>query len=136
MSATFSINDFELGGLYRPYIIAEIGVNHEGSMDTAKRQIEDAAAGGAHAAKFQSYKADKIAIVDSPAYWDTGEEPTATGGCFSETLGIGFGGGMSQPSLGAISARGTTGSAGTGTRWVGAVSAGMSKSIGWVEAAS
>ena len=39
----------------KPYIIAEIGVNHEGSMDIAKRLINDAKEGGADAVKFQSY---------------------------------------------------------------------------------
>lgn len=60
----------------RPYVIAEIGVNHEGSLDIAQRLIELAAAGGADAAKFQSYKADTLASKDSPAYWDTTKEPT------------------------------------------------------------
>jgi sialic acid synthase SpsE len=32
--------------------------------------IEAAKRGGAHCAKFQAYKADLIAAVDSPAYWD------------------------------------------------------------------
>lgn len=59
-----------------PYIIAEAGVNHEGSMDLAKRLIEEAKEGGADAIKFQTYKADKIASKDSPAYWDTTKEPT------------------------------------------------------------
>lgn len=60
----------------RPYVIAEIGVNHEGSIETAKRLIELAAEGGANAAKFQSYKADTLASRNSPAYWDTSKEPT------------------------------------------------------------
>jgi len=62
--------------LYKPYIIAEIGVNYEGSMDLAKRLIDEAKEGGADAAKFQTYKADTIASKDSPAYWDTSKEPT------------------------------------------------------------
>lgn len=62
--------------LSRPYVIAEIGVNHEGSMDQAKRLIELAKQGGANAAKFQSYKADTLASKHSPAYWDTTKEPT------------------------------------------------------------
>ena len=45
-----------------PYIIAEIGVNHEGSLEKAKRLIYYAKKGGAHAAKFQTYKASKIAV--------------------------------------------------------------------------
>jgi len=60
----------------RPYIIAEIGVNHEGSMKTAKRLVNEAKEGGAHAVKFQSYKAETLASKDSPAYWDTTKEPT------------------------------------------------------------
>ena len=60
----------------RPYVIAEIGVNHEGSLDLAKKLIDLAKEGGADAAKFQSYKADTIASKDSPAYWDTSQEST------------------------------------------------------------
>jgi N-acetylneuraminate synthase len=62
----------------RPYIIAEAGVNHEGSMDLAKRLIDEAAEGGAHAIKFQTYKADTIASKDSPYYWDLSKEPTTS----------------------------------------------------------
>ena len=61
-----------------PYVIAEIGVNHEGDLATAKRLIDLAKEGGADAAKFQTYKADKIASKHSPAYWDTNAEPTTS----------------------------------------------------------
>jgi N-acetylneuraminate synthase len=60
----------------KPYIIAEIGVNHGGSMEQAKKLIELAKKGGADAAKFQSYKADTLASKNSPSYWDTNKEPT------------------------------------------------------------
>lgn len=61
----------------RPYVIAEIGVNHEGSLDRAKRLIEQVASAGGNAAKFQTYKADKLAAKhSSPAYWDLSQEPT------------------------------------------------------------
>ena len=60
----------------KPYIIAEIGVNHEGSLEKAKELIELAAKGGANAAKFQTYKANKLASKTSPAYWDLKKEPT------------------------------------------------------------
>lgn len=63
-------------GFPMPFIIAEAGVNHEGSMDLAKRLIEEAKEGGADAIKFQTYKAGKIASKDSPYYWDTSKEPT------------------------------------------------------------
>jgi len=59
-----------------PYVIAEIGVNHEGSLEQAKRLIDLAKKGGADAAKFQSYKAGKLASKHSPSYWDTSKEPT------------------------------------------------------------
>jgi len=59
-----------------PYIIAEAGVNHEGDMDLARRLIDEAKEGGAHAIKFQTYKASTIASKDSPAYWDLTKEPT------------------------------------------------------------
>jgi len=60
----------------QPYVIAEIGVNHEGSLETAKRLIELAKQGGADAAKFQTYKAESLASRHSPAYWDTTKEAT------------------------------------------------------------
>ncbi len=58
-----------------PYVIAEIGVNHEGSLERAKSLIDQAREGGAHAAKFQTYKAESLASRHSPAYWDTTKEP-------------------------------------------------------------
>ena len=64
-----------IGANSRPYIIAEIGVNHEGSLDLAKELIFLAKEGGADAAKFQTYKADTIASKLSPAYWDTKRKP-------------------------------------------------------------
>ncbi|MBE9863342.1 acetylneuraminic acid synthetase [Campylobacter concisus] len=69
-----SINPYE-PKLYKPFIIAEAGVNHEGSMQIAKRLIEEACEGGAVAIKFQTYKANTIASKNSPAYWDTRKEP-------------------------------------------------------------
>jgi len=70
--------DAHAARIHRPFIIAEAGVNHEGSMELAKRLIDEAADGGAHAIKFQSYKADKIAARESPAYWDLTKEPTTS----------------------------------------------------------
>ncbi|MDX1907976.1 MAG: N-acetylneuraminate synthase family protein [Bacteroidia bacterium] len=62
--------------LSRPYILAEAGVNHEGSMELAKRLIDEAAEGGAQGIKFQSYKAETLASKHSPYYWDITKEPT------------------------------------------------------------
>jgi sialic acid synthase SpsE len=72
----FATYDTNPALVLRPFLVAEAGVNHEGSMDTAKRLIEEAAEGGADAIKFQTYKAETIASRHSPAYWDTSKEPT------------------------------------------------------------
>jgi N-acetylneuraminate synthase len=45
-------------------------------MDLAKRLIDDCKEGGADAAKFQTYKAGRLASKHSPAYWDTSKEKT------------------------------------------------------------
>jgi sialic acid synthase SpsE len=60
------------------YLVAEAGVNHEGSLDTAKRLVWEAADAGANAIKFQTYKAEKLASKNSPAYWDLSKEPTSS----------------------------------------------------------
>ena len=62
----------------RPYLIAEAGVNHEGSLARAFEMIDAAAAAGADMIKFQSYKAQTLASRHSPAYWDRSREPAAS----------------------------------------------------------
>ena len=76
MTNKIEIPGFTISNPLNPYVIAEIGVNHEGDMDLAKRLIRESKEAGAHAAKFQAYKAEKIASKNSPAYWDTSKEPT------------------------------------------------------------
>ena len=44
----------------RVFIIAEAGVNHNGSIDLAKRLIGTASESGADAVKFQTFKAEKL----------------------------------------------------------------------------
>ena len=51
---------------HRTYIIAEAGVNHNGSLDLAKNLIEVAAEAGADAVKFQTFKADKLVTRNAP----------------------------------------------------------------------
>jgi sialic acid synthase SpsE len=60
----------------KPYLIAEIGVNHEGDLDRAKMMIKEVKDAGGDSVKFQAYKAETLASRYSPAYWDTSKEKT------------------------------------------------------------
>ena len=51
-----------------PYIIAEIGNNHEGNIDNAKKLIHEAKKTGADAVKFQTFKLDDFVSQDYPSY--------------------------------------------------------------------
>lgn len=48
------------------FIIAEAGVNHNGSLETACKLIDVAAASGANAVKFQTFRAEKLVTADAP----------------------------------------------------------------------
>lgn len=52
---TVKLGTVEVGPGCPPYIIAEIGSNHNGDMDLCRRLIDAAADAGAHAVKFQSW---------------------------------------------------------------------------------
>src|SRR5437763_3732276 len=54
------MNHFEIAGRgigaeFPPLVIAEIGINHEGSFEKAIRMVDDAAAAGCECVKFQSH---------------------------------------------------------------------------------
>lgn len=49
----------------RAFIIAEAGVNHNGSMTLAKKLIDAAVESGVDAIKFQSYKTDELILKDT-----------------------------------------------------------------------
>ncbi len=68
------IGDTMVGGDAPACIIAEAGVNHGCDMDTALKMIDEAAAAGADAIKFQTYCAETLTTRWAPRYWDHPEE--------------------------------------------------------------
>lgn len=62
------------------YVIAEIGVNHNGDMAMAKALIHVAANARANAVKFQTFIAEELAAPDAPkASYQAANEPDAEG---------------------------------------------------------
>ncbi len=58
------IGNFNIDFTGRTFIIAEAGVNHNGSMDCARLMIDAAAESGADAVKFQTYKTEDLILKD------------------------------------------------------------------------
>ena len=50
------------------YVIAEVGINHNGDMDLAERAIAVASAAGADAVKFQNYRTEDFVSDRSLMY--------------------------------------------------------------------
>ena len=50
----------------RVFIIAEAGVNHNGSIELAYKLIDAASASGADAVKFQTFRAENLASKNAP----------------------------------------------------------------------
>src|SRR3990167_9823124 len=50
----------------KTFIIAEAGVNHNGSLELAKKLVDVALESGADAIKFQAFHADELVRIDAP----------------------------------------------------------------------
>lgn len=57
-----------IGEKFPAFMIAEAGINHNGSLKIAKQLIRKAKSSGADAIKFQTFKAADIASTDSPFF--------------------------------------------------------------------
>jgi N-acetylneuraminate synthase len=62
MTTQIEIFDQPIGVEYPPYVIAELSANHNGSLETALRVVEEAQKAGADAVKLQTYKPDTITL--------------------------------------------------------------------------
>jgi N-acetylneuraminate synthase/sialic acid synthase len=81
-SRTFAIGATTITDATTPYVVAEIGANHQGDLDTAKKMIQAAAVAGANAVKFQ--KRDNRALFTAEAYNAPYESENAFGHTYGE----------------------------------------------------
>jgi N-acetylneuraminate synthase len=58
MSVEFSIKGRKIGYKHPPLVIAEIGINHEGSLDLAVKMADSAINAGAEIIKHQTHIID------------------------------------------------------------------------------
>tara|TARA_Y100000389_G_scaffold197899_1_gene233396 strand:- start:18886 stop:19923 length:1038 start_codon:yes stop_codon:yes gene_type:complete len=62
---TFRLNNRLVGNKYKPLVIAEIGINHEGQIWKAKKMVDDAAEAGCECVKFQYHIPEKEMIKNN-----------------------------------------------------------------------
>lgn len=62
------ISDCKIGFQEKVFVIAEVGINHDGDVEKARKLIDEAKASGASAVKMQSYITEKRVKKDSPIF--------------------------------------------------------------------
>ena len=71
MTRSVNIGKKIIGQDHPCYVIAEAGINHNGDIETAKRQVMSAVETGADAIKFQKIDADNfVSKMEHPDYYD------------------------------------------------------------------
>lgn len=76
--SNFSIGDRAIGPDQPAFVIAEVGINHNGEVGKAMEMIKVARRAGADAVKFQTFSADEFVAKDAPpfTYRSQGKEVT------------------------------------------------------------
>ncbi len=67
MNKEMTIAGRKIGSHHPPYVIAEMSANHNGSLDTALKILEEAHQAGADAIKIQTYRPDTITLDSDQA---------------------------------------------------------------------
>jgi sialic acid synthase SpsE len=73
MTPEIRLRGRRIGPDHPPLVIAEIGINHEGSVDKAERMIDDAVAAGCECVKLQSHVVEDEMIPNDVVPWNTTE---------------------------------------------------------------
>ena len=65
---TFKVDNFIIGRPASVFLIAEIGINHNGKFDLCKKMIIAAAKSGANAIKLQTIDPNESYLKNTPSY--------------------------------------------------------------------
>lgn len=68
MKKVIEINKRKIGNKNKVFVIAEIGINHDGNFENAKTLVDKAKTSGADAVKLQTYITEKRVPKDSPIF--------------------------------------------------------------------
>ena len=68
MKPYITVGDRRIGEGHPTFVIAEVGINHDGSVDKAEKMIDAAAETGADAVKFQTYVTESFVAAGNPLY--------------------------------------------------------------------
>ncbi len=66
MHSEIRIGNRAVGVGHPAFIVAEAGVNHNGSLDLARRMVDTAVKAGAHSVKFQTFNAERLVAPSAP----------------------------------------------------------------------
>src|SRR5262245_36778307 len=75
---TIGIGNRTIGDGKPCYLVAEIGINHNGDMKLARQAIDAAQAAGADAVKFQNYRTEDFVVDRSLTYTYTSQGRSVT----------------------------------------------------------